>query len=79
MARKLNSPGSASSPTVAEWSDSDIAVLTSVSFPGHLASIGKMHKRFYLDKAGDLKVVPYQKAMLFSSIAVPVAAPQESA
>lgn len=74
MKKILARSSSAGSPTVPESpetsTNSVITVLTSMALPGK--PVGMMHKRFYLDKVGGLKVVAYQNGYLFSSNVVPV-------
>lgn len=72
MTKKMDSTSPANSAPVPVIPDSVVTVLTSADLPGQFARLWNMHKRFYLDKQGDLKVVPYPKAKLFDAIAVPV-------
>lgn len=72
MTKKMDRTSPANSIPVPAIPDSVVTVLTSADLPGQFARLWKMHKRFYLDKAGDLKVVPYPLATLFDAIAVPV-------
>ncbi len=72
MTKKIESTSPANSSDVSVIPQSVITVLTSADLPGQFARMWNMHKRFYLDKEGVLKVVPYPKAKLFNSIAVPV-------
>lgn len=72
MTKKMDSTSPANSAPVSVIPDSVVTVLTSADLPGQFARLWNMHKRFYLDRKGDLKVVPYPKAKLFDAIAVPV-------
>ncbi|WP_421955794.1 DEAD/DEAH box helicase [Polaromonas sp.] len=72
MTKAMDSTSPANSSNVLVMPDSVVTVLTSADLPGQFARMWNMHKRFYLDKEDVLKVVPYPKAKLFNSIAVPV-------
>lgn len=72
MTKKMESTSPANSTPVQVIPDSVVTVLTSADLPGQFARLWNMHKQFYLDKEGDLKVVPYPLATLFDAIAVPV-------